>query len=284
MNPLTITVLSVIVLLILLLICSLNKIHRLKIDLSGLQKEMSKQSIYQTNLIKKQMDLSILREQINPHFLYNTLESIRSQAELTDQEEIATAIETLAIYLRYCINSHGEPVHLFEELQNIQDYYQIIRFRFFDRIRLIVNIDDPAILQSYLPQLTLQPIVENAINHGLKDKISDAVITISATRSDNIIYLKISDNGCGMDEDQLLKLEDRIAHPVEINLENKKGHGLALPNVHHRIQLIFGNSYGLHVQSIPGEGTDIYIEYPINYAKIIEEQNERIHSADRHLH
>lgn len=98
------------------------------------------------------MDLSILREQINPHFLYNTLESIRSQAELTDQEEIATAIETLALYLRYCINSHGEPVHLFEELQNIQDYYQIIRFRFFDRIQLIVNIDDPSILQSYLPQ------------------------------------------------------------------------------------------------------------------------------------
>lgn len=87
-----------------------------------------------------------------------------------------------------------------------------------------------------------------------------------------------------MDENQLLELEDRIAHPVDIILENKKGHGLALPNVHHRIQLIFGSSYGLHIQSIAGEGTDIYIEYPINYAKIIEEQNERIHSADGHFH
>ncbi len=284
MNLCTITVLFVAALLIALLIISFNRIYRLKITLSELEDKVSKQNIYRTSLIKKQMDLSILQEQINPHFLYNTLESIRSQAELTDQTEIATAIETLALYLRYCISSQGEPVHLFEELQNIQDYYQIIRFRFFDRIQLIVDIDDTSILQSYLPQLTLQPIVENAINHGLKDKISDAVITISASRSDNIIYLKISDNGCGMNEKQLLELEDKIAHPVEIIHENKKGHGLALPNVHHRIQLIFGNAYGLHVQSIPGEGTDIYIEYPINYAKIIEGQNERIHSSKGHFH
>lgn len=276
MNCFIIAQFFIILILILLLFMSLKRGSNFKNENFRLLQELSQQSANQTELMKKQMDLSMLQEQINPHFLYNTLEAIRSQAELADQEEIAIATETLGNYFRYCINSHGEPVHLFEELQNIQDYYQIIRFRFFDRISLFIDIKDASILQTYLPQLTIQPLVENAINHGLKDKINGGIVTISATKSNDVVYLKISDNGCGMDEEQLQELEDRIAHPVELILGKKRKHGIALPNVHHRIQLMFGNSYGLHVQSIAGEGTDICIEYPIDYTKIIKGQNERI--------
>lgn len=276
MNYFTVILLIIILLLVLLLGIGLHVLVRLKRERDALSRELSLQSFAQTELIKKKIDLSMLQEQINPHFLYNTLEAIRSQAELADQTEISNATETLGNYFRYCINSHGEPVHLFEELQNIQDYYQIIRFRFFDRINMVIDIKDASVLQTYLPRLTIQPIVENAINHGLKDKIHHAVITISAEKSDNIVCLKISDNGCGMEEEQLRELEDRIAHPVELIMQQKRKHGIALPNVHHRIQLMFGSLYGIHIQSIPGEGTDICIDYPIDYTKIIKGQHERI--------
>lgn len=280
MNYLMVILFIIVMVQIIFLILCLYTIQHLKSERKILLDNASRQNVNQTELIKKQMDLSMLQEQINPHFLYNTLEAIRSQAELADQNEIANATETLGNYFRYCINSHGEPVHLFEELQNIQDYYQIIRFRFFDRISLNIDIKDDSILQTYLPQLTIQPIVENAINHGLKDKIHDAVITINATRSDDIVYLKISDNGCGIEEELLRELENRIAHPVELIIQQKKKHGIALSNVHHRIQLMFGNTYGIHIQSIPGEGTDVCIDYPIDYAKIIKGQNERINQIN----
>lgn len=272
MNYLTIILFIIVVLQIVLLILCLYTIQHLKMEKNLLLDDISGQNASQAELIKKQMDLSMLQEQINPHFLYNTLEAIRSQAELADQNEIANATETLGNYFRYCINSHGEPVHLFEELQNIQDYYRIIRLRFFDRISLIIDIRDDSILQTYLPQLTIQPIVENAISHGLKDKIRNAVITINAVRSDDIVYLKISDNGCGIEEERLRELENRITHPVKLIIQQKRKHGIALSNVHHGIQLMFGNTYGIHIQSVLGEGTDVCIDY----AKIIKEQNERI--------
>lgn len=275
-----ISLLILFILCILMILICLRKIVRLQNNNKALENRLVQQSTTRTELLKKQMDLSILQGQINPHFLYNTLESIRSQAELADQEEIANEIETLGNYFRYCINSHGKPVHLFEELQNIQDYYQIIRFRFFDRIKLIIDIPDASILQTYLPQLTIQPVVENAINHGLKDKIHNGIITISATKSDDVVYLRISDNGCGMNEEQLQELENRIANPADLILAKEKKHGIALPNIHHRIQLIFGSTYGLHIQSIPGEGTDICIDYPVDYTKVIKGQNERTDQAD----
>ena len=270
MNIFTILLLVIIILLSILLLLSYRKIKTLNSEKKSLLQKAEQQSQTQTALLHKQMDLSMLQEQINPHFLYNTLESIRSQAEIADQEEIAMATETLGNYFRYCISSHGHPVHLFEELQNIQDYYQIIRFRFFDRIKLNIDIQDDTILQTYLPQLTIQPIVENAINHGLRDTISDGIVTISATKSDDTVYLKISDNGCGMSEEQLQELENRIANPVDLIMNQKRKHGIALTNVHHRIQLLFGNSYGIHVQSVLGQGTDICIEYPTDYNKLMK--------------
>nr|WP_294673641.1 histidine kinase [uncultured Blautia sp.] len=242
-----------------------------------LQKELHNKDVKQTDLIQKQIDLAILQAQINPHFLYNTLEAIRSQAEIDDQEEIARATEALGNYFRYCINSHGEPVHLFEELQNIQDYYHLVRFRFFDRITLDIDVEDPSILQTFLPRMTLQPIAENAISHGLKNKIRDAQIRIHATRSDDLIYLAISDNGCGMDSQQLEKLLDHISNSTTLLLKPGQRHGIALPNVHHRLQLLFGPSYGLSIKSFPGEGTDVLITYPVDFSNTLKEQNERIY-------
>lgn len=271
--------LLLIILLGFFLFLCIRKIRDLKAEHEELLQKAKQQSEMQTALLKKQMDLSMLQEQINPHFLYNTLEAIRSQAEIADQAEIAAATETLGNYFRYCINCHGNPVHLFEELQNIQDYYQIIRFRFFDRIRLDIDIQDNTILQTYIPQLTLQPIVENAINHGLRDKITDGIVTIRAMRSDDIVYLTVSDNGCGLDERQIQELENRIGNPASLITDSQKRHGIALTNVHHRIQLLFGNTYGLHIQSVLGQGTDICITYPTDYNRIMKGQNERVNSA-----
>lgn len=219
----------------------------------------------QNELFVRQMDLKMLQNQINPHFLYNTLEAIRSEAEINDQEEIAAATETLANYFRYCINSHGEPVHLFEELENVKNYFAIIRFRFYDRMKLIIDIDDEEILQSYLPRMTLQPLVENAVNHGFENKLSDAVVTISAQRSEEIVYLRISDNGCGMNEEALSRLQERLSAPPEKIASGKSRHGVALPNIHYRLKLMFGEGFGLHIESVENEGTDMIVDYPLHY-------------------
>lgn len=277
MNSVILLFVFFIILFLVVILFLFSKNQKLNNNILELQKELHNKDVKQTDLIQKQIDLAILQAQINPHFLYNTLEAIRSQAEIDDQEEIARATEALGNYFRYCINSHGEPVHLFEELQNIQDYYHLVRFRFFDRITLDIDVEDPSILQTFLPRMTLQPIAENAISHGLKNKIKDAQIRIHATRSDDLIYLAISDNGCGMDSQQLEKLLDHISNSTTLLLKPGQRHGIALPNVHHRLQLLFGPSYGLSIKSFPGEGTDVLITYPVDFSNTLKEQNERIY-------
>ena len=176
---------------------------------------------------------------------------------------VLTVMENLYIFLK--------------NFRIFQDYYHLVRFRFFDRITLDIDVEDPSILQTFLPRMTLQPIAENAISHGLKNKIRDAQIRIHATRSDDLIYLAISDNGCGMDSQQLEKLLDHISNSTTLLLKPGQRHGIALPNVHHRLQLLFGPSYGLSIKSFPGEGTDVLITYPVDFSNTLKEQNERIY-------
>ncbi len=247
-----------------LLLYLLRKIVLLRREIHRQQDILARQQVTRAEYIKKQMDISILQNQINPHFLYNTLEAIRSQAILNDEDEIAAELETLSNYFRYINHKQGKSVHLFEELQNIQDYYTIIRFRFFDRVKIRIQIDDPMILQAMLPHLTLQPIVENAINHGLRDVTHNGLITITASASDDSVRLFVSDNGCGMTEKQLYELDTKIHTDPVLLPDAKQGHGVALPNVHHRIQLMFGDHYGLNIQSLPGMGTDVCINIPLD--------------------
>ena len=213
----------------------------------------------------RQVELAALQSQINPHFLYNTLDAIRGQAIQENNREVAMMIQTLSAFFRYSISRKGNAVTLRDELDNVQNYMKIQQYRFEDRFRLEMEIDDPEVYDYYVPRLILQPIVENAILHGLENKRSDGVITIDVEETDDLLIM-ISDNGRGMTLQELDTLNGRILSDKaegEEPLSAGKHKGIALVNVQKRIELFFGEPYGLHVYSSIGQGTDVEITLPI---------------------
>lgn len=226
-------------------------------------------------VLDKQTELTALQSQINPHFLYNTLESIRGQALLDENMEIARMVEALAAFFRYSISRKGNLVTLREELANIQNYMLIQRYRFNNRFSLEVIIDeeDEAAYDFLIPRLIIQPVVENAIFHGLEELLEGGRVTIEVIVTEQNLIITVSDNGKGIEADMLRKLNSRISSR-DTELEEGTGRksstrntGIALPNVHKRIQLLFGEEYGVNVYSTVGQGTDVEITVPANYQR-----------------
>lgn len=216
-------------------------------------------------IYSRQVELAALQSQINPHFLYNTLDAIRGQAIQDNNREVAMMIQTLSAFFRYSISRRGNAVTLRDELDNVQNYMKIQQYRFEDRFRLEMEIDDPDVYDYYVPRLILQPIVENAIQHGLENMRSGGLITIDVEEADDLIIM-ISDNGKGMSLQELDELNGRImAEKAEENRLAPAGkqEGIALVNVQKRIELFFGVPYGLHVYSSIGRGTDVEITLPV---------------------
>lgn len=225
-------------------------------EISGLNIEM----------LRKKTEYTALQSQINPHFLYNTLETIRSQAITDGDKEIAEMVERLSSIFRYSISRKGEIVTLRDELNNIRNYMKIMEFRFYDRFSLQIDIEDGRVLDFYIPRLILQPIVENAINHGLDETVTGGVVQIEVILVGDMI-ITISDNGKGMSLHELDSLNQRI-HAFDqvgkvVNENEQNGTGIALANVHKRIQLLYGKEYGLNVYSSEKCGTDVELVLPI---------------------
>lgn len=178
------------------------------------------QMIDRNNLIsvsKKQAEYLALQNQINPHFLYNTLEGIRSEALIAGLDSVAEMTEALATFFRYTISRVEHLVTLEDELANIENYYYIQQFRFGDKLDLSIQYDhddddfnELDILQYCLPKLTLQPIVENSIYHGIERKIGKGHLVIRIGVSDERMRIRISDDGLGMSEDKLRALNERL--------------------------------------------------------------------------
>lgn len=221
----------------------------------------------------KQIELTALQSQINPHFLYNSLDTIRGQALIDGNREVAEMIKTLSSFFRYSISRKGEAVTLRDELENIRNYMKIQQYRFGDRFRLEIDVDEPEVLDYYVPRLIFQPIAENAIVHGLKDTLKDGIVSISVDATDDLIVM-ISDNGKGMSLDELDALNRRIHATEPENADDASAGGLhtgiALINVHRRIELLYGAPYGVNVYSSANRGTDVELVLPIR--KLEEEQ------------
>lgn len=222
-----------------------------------------------SEMLKTQAQMNSLQSQINPHFLYNTLESIRSKALLHDEEEIATMIETLARLFRYNISRRNTESSILDELENVKNYVRIQNYRFRDKFTLKLELDDLGELPGnyMMPTLTLQPIVENAIHHGLEPKISPGTILIRGFQTQSKLILQIRDDGVGMPPDQLDALRARLFQSdlipaQEERGDSRRGSGIALKNVHQRLQLFFGPAYGLEITSAAGIGTQIELCMP----------------------
>lgn len=228
----------------------------------------------QKNMIQlstKQAELLALQNQINPHFLYNTLEAIRGDALCAGLDSIANTTEALATFFRYTITETGNLVTVQDELDNIENYFKIQQYRFGEKFTMQVdfsendNISD--LLSLKLPKLTLQPIIENAIFHGLESKAEGGSINISFDTSSSNLLISIQDNGIGIPEDKLEEINYKLEH-VSLHRPNEpteKRGGIALLNVARRIKLLFGEDYGFHIYSISGLGTDVKIKIPIIY-------------------
>lgn len=219
------------------------------------------------NSTKKHAEYLALQNQINPHFLYNTLEGIRSEALLEGVETVAEMTEALGTFFRYTISNLEKLVSLEEELANIENYHKIQQFRFGDRLTLSVSFkgEREKILKLNLPKLTLQPIVENSIFHGVERKIGKGNIRIHLVLTPERLIITISDDGLGMDEDKLLELNQRLNGTTLEYLKDdydKRG-GIALVNVNNRIKLIFGDEYGIYVYSRKNAGTDVEVTLPV---------------------
>ena len=226
-----------------------------------------------TALADTQAEIDALQSQINPHFLYNTLDAIRGQALIDDSPVIADMTEALSILFRYSISRTGNLVTLREEFRCIEKYLMIQQFRFSGKFQYVRDVD-PNLLSCLIPRLTLQPIVENAIYHGLETCPECGIITLSLEQSGGYLVIRVSDNGIGMTESQLLAINEklRVSTLVSVPLSSKKGSSIALGNVNRRIRLTFGDEYGLSVSSAPNIGTDVEVLLPITHATPDQEE------------
>lgn len=221
-----------------------------------------------SEVLKTQAQIATLQSQINPHFLYNTLESIRSKALLHDEDEIATMIETLALLFRYNISRGDEAASIADELQNVKNYIAIQNYRFRNKFLLKLDLEDETedIFESYmLPPLTLQPIVENAVHHGLEKKIGQGTICIRAFQTQDKLIIQVRDDGAGISAETIDEIREKLRSASGIPKRTqvpKKGSGIALLNVNQRIQLFFGAQYGLDIISAPNVGTQVELTLP----------------------
>ena len=216
-------------------------------------------------LNKRQAQYLALQNQINPHFLYNTLESIRSEALIAGLDSVADMTEDLAAFFRYTISKVENLVSVEEELQNCETYFRIQQYRFGPRLNLAIECDPDdrdEIFCCRLPKLTMQPILENSIIHGTECKIGCGHLVIRLERTGNRLLIKISDDGVGMDHTTLAKMNERLEKSGRAFSDSEAKGGIALVNVNNRIHLLFGEEYGIRVFSVKGMGTDVEISLP----------------------
>lgn len=223
---------------------------------------------YEQELLMKQADISMLQEQINPHFLYNALECIRAQALLDDCPDIARATHALSLFFRYSISTRSAFVPLKEELENVRNYVTIQQYRFKNRFSLVIqNDDEAAISDALVPKLMLQPIVENSILHGFRNITEGGRITVHLFQTERHIHITVSDNGEGMDTETLHLLSEVLFSPENHYAPQKERRfGIALGNVNKRIRLFFGSEYGLSLYSTKGIGTDVELIFPLRFS------------------
>ena len=196
---------------------------------------------------KRKSEMKALQSQINPHFLYNTLDSIIWMAESGKNEEVVLMTASLARLLRQNISNEEEEISIFDEVEYCRNYLTIQKMRYKDKLEFRIDVA-PEITSCQIIKLVLQPLIENAIYHGLKYKESKGLLELIGYAAGEDIIFEIRDNGVGMDEETLNHIFER--HTV-----NYRSNGVGVYNVERRIKLTYGQEYGITYKSRPGEGT-----------------------------
>jgi two-component system, sensor histidine kinase YesM len=209
--------------------------------------------ITQTELLKKEAEIKMLQAQINPHFLYNTLETMRMLAIMKGEDEIAEVGLKLGKLLRYSLSKAKDETKLAEELENVQHYIDIHRLRMGERLHVELQVDERA-LSLTCPRFILQPLVENSIMHGIEKMRGKGIISLQLEEEPDAVTLRLSDNGAGIPEERLRIIHEVLAGKLTQEQIPFSG-GIGLLNVNERIKAYFGGGSGMTIQSVAGQGT-----------------------------
>ena len=223
-----------------------NMLGRIKVLMSDLVEEHN---------AKRKSEFDTLQSQINPHFLYNTLDIIVWMIENENSDKAVSIVTALAKFFRISLSKGKNIITVKDEVEHVRNYLMIQNMRFKNRFEYSIDVDEEVLSYSSL-KLMLQPLVENAIYHGMEFMDGDGEIDVKVFKENESLYFTITDNGLGMSEDMVEALLSKDFVP------SKKGSGIGVKNVNERIKLYFGNEYGLKVESEPDEGTKITIHLP----------------------
>ena len=226
-----------------------------KLMANVVEEKIQREKIYSR---QKEVEFKMLASQINPHFLYNTLETIRMKALVNKQKEIADLAKMLAKIMRRNIQVGDSLVTLESEVQLVEYYLKIQYYRFSDRIHSEIKVDENVDMNVMIMPLIIQPLVENAFVHGLESRESDGLLQILVFQEEGILYIRVKDNGCGISPEKLMKLGEYLN-----DFDNLDKAHIGISNVNQRIKLQYGIKYGLDMKSIEGEGTVVTLTMPV---------------------
>ncbi|WP_261303281.1 cache domain-containing sensor histidine kinase [Paenibacillus andongensis] len=230
-----------------------------------LEQQKNQLELGETKLERQRAEFQSLQLQINPHFLYNTLETINCYAIVQDSGEITEMVEAMAFMLRYSVQTNLEEITVANELNHVRNYMIVLQHRTGKEFEIDVAIPSGLLLEKMV-RLTLQPLIENIFQHAFPDGVEPHhFIRIDARKEGGLFQVFIQDNGTGIKPDRLAELrtkleENRLAEPEETG--KSQGGGIGLMNVHRRIQMVFGEAYGLSIDSEWGRGTCLTMTMP----------------------
>ena len=209
--------------------------------------------VKQNQIALRRAEFELLQAQINPHFLYNTFDSIIWLAEMQKNKQVVQMTTALSTFFRNSLSNGADVITLKAEKQQVESYLQIQQVRYHDILEYEIDIPEE-LFDCVLPKLTLQPLVENALYHGIKNKRGGGIIAIVAFDCGTELELVVTDNGIGMTPEQLNQLR--------MGVYEGRHNSFGLKNVHQRIQLYYGEQYGLEFESEAGEGTTVTVRLP----------------------
>lgn len=221
--------------------------------------------VYESSITEKNAKISALQSQINPHFLYNTLNVMKSIGRVKGVEEVAEISESLSDLFKYTMKDLGEPVALQEEVTHVDNYIRILSHRFMNRFSFHKQIAENT-KHVKVPKLLIQPIIENAVNHGLQNRKDGGEIILDTHIESGNLVIEVTDNGIGMDRETLEKVNESI-HRRTLNMRTE---GVALNNISQRLHLLYGYRHQINIKSEENQGTIVRIVLPLGEQGEIE--------------
>lgn len=230
-------------------------------DMTSYVNHLIKQ-VYEKQISIKEMELKFLQTQMNPHFMFNVLNTIALQAKLDENEEVYKMISSFSRLTQAKIyKSDKEKVKISQELEYVEYYLYLQSYRFGERLNYHIDIEDPGLTQLYIPKLCIQLIVENAVVHGIEPKMENGLVRVKIYAKEETLFIETTDNGVGF------QTEGRIVLPIEKQGDDDGHNHVGLNNVHHMIQLTYGEAYGIEIQSERGKGSRVIIRIPFDYGE-----------------